>query len=220
MATFRTVRQRLGLLGLAALLLPPTLATAAEPITGKVVSIADGDTLTVLVDRQQIKVRLDGIDCPESGQAYGQKAKQATSQLAFGNTVTIRPTGTDKYSRMLANVLLPDGTSLNQELVRQGYAWWFRKYSKDQTLAKLEAEARQNKCGLWADANPVPPWDWRDQRRDGESKTPASTPAGTGYWLNTSSGVRHNSGCENYGKTKRGRPCGPNEGKACGICGG
>ena len=85
--------------------------------------------------------------------------------------MTIQPTGTDKYGRALAHVLLPDGRSLNQELVRQGYAWWFRKYSKDQTLAKLEADARAAKRGLWADPNPTPPWDWRDQQR-----SPAKSP--------------------------------------------
>ncbi len=95
--------------------------------------------------------------CPELHQAFGQQAKQATSQLARGKTVTVKPTGTDKHNRMLANVILPDGRNLTQELVRRGYAWWFQKYSRDQTLAKLETEARQKKVGLWADPNPTPP---------------------------------------------------------------
>ena len=84
--------------------------------------------------------------------------------------------GTDRYGRTLANVLLPDGTSLNQELVRRGHAWWLRKYSKDQTLARLEAEARQNSRGLWADPNPAPPWDWRDQQRNPAKEAMGSTP--------------------------------------------
>jgi micrococcal nuclease len=133
----------------------------AADFTAQVVRVRDGDSLVVLAEQKQIEIRLEGIDCPELHQAFGQQAKQATSQLAHGKTVTVKPTGTDKYNRMLANVLLPDGRNLNQELVRQGYAWWFQKYSKDQTLAKLETEARQKKVGLWADPNPTPPWDWR-----------------------------------------------------------
>jgi len=120
-----------------------TVVGLAADFHANVVRVKDGDTIVVADDNKQIDIRLEGIDCPESGQAFGQKAKQATSQLVFGKTVTIQPTGTDKYGRTLANVLLPDGRSLNEELVRQGYAWWFRKYSKDQTLAKLEADARQ-----------------------------------------------------------------------------
>jgi len=80
--------------------------------------------------------------------------------------MTVQSTGTDKYGRTLANIILPDGRSLSQELVRQGCAWWFKKYSKDQALAKLEADARQKKIGLWADPNPVPPWDWRKSQKD------------------------------------------------------
>jgi endonuclease YncB( thermonuclease family) len=142
------------------------LALAAEPFTAQVVRVKDGDTIVVLHDNQQIDIRLEGIDCPESGQAFGQKAKQATSGLTQGKTVTVHPTGTDRYERTLANVVLPDGRILNQELIRQGWGWWFRKYSKDQTLAKLEAEARAAKRGLWADPNPTPPWDWRAAQKD------------------------------------------------------
>jgi endonuclease YncB( thermonuclease family) len=143
------------------------LASApAADFTAAVVRVKDGDTIVVLRDNTQIDIRLEGIDCPESGQAFGQKAKQATAGLSQGKTVTVQPTGTDKYGRTLANVILPDGRNLNQELVRQGFAWWFRKYSKDEGLGKLEAEARAAKRGLWADRNPTPPWDWRAAQKD------------------------------------------------------
>lgn len=79
--------------------------------------------------------------------------------------MTIQPTGIDKYGRTLANVILPDGRNLSQELVRQGYAWWFRKYSKDEQLGRLEADARVAKRGLWADPKPVPPWEWRASKQ-------------------------------------------------------
>jgi endonuclease YncB( thermonuclease family) len=133
----------------------------AEEFTGKVVGITDGDTIKVLRKGEEVKIRLEGIDCPESHQAFGNKAKQATSDLAFGKTVTVQAKGKDRYQRTLADIILPDGKNLNRELVRTGFAWWYRKYSKDESLGKLEAEAREAKRGLWADKNPVPPWDWR-----------------------------------------------------------
>ena len=142
-------------------------AFAAE-FSAKVVRITDGDSLRVLHEQTEVEIRLEGIDCPEHGQAFGNRAKQAASELAFGKTVTVRPTGKDQYGRTLADIVLPDGKSLNQELVRLGYAWWFRKYSKDETLGRLEAEARQAKRGLWADPKPVAPWEWRKEQRTAE----------------------------------------------------
>jgi micrococcal nuclease len=137
-------------------------AASAAEIQAKVVGIADGDTITVLHEGKQIRVRLHGIDAPESGQAFGARAKQFTSSLAFGQTVTLRDRGHDRYGRLLAEVVLPDGRSLNREIVRAGFAWWFRKYApSDQELAKLEAEARAERRGLWADPDPVPPWNYR-----------------------------------------------------------
>ena len=106
-------------------------------------------------------MRLAGIDAPEKGQAYGQRAKLFAASLAFGQTVTVRTTGHDRYARLLGEVILPDGRSLNQELVRAGFAWWFRKYSRDLTLAHLEEEAREGRRGLWADPSPEPPWTYR-----------------------------------------------------------
>ena len=141
------------------------LAAPTETFTGKVVGVTDGDTIVILSERKQITVRLEGIDCPESAQAFGSKAKKATSDLAFGEEVTVKGTGKDRYDRTLAHVILPDGSELNRELVRQGFAWWFRKYSTDESLGKLEEEARTNRRGLWADAKPVAPWDWRATQR-------------------------------------------------------
>jgi endonuclease YncB( thermonuclease family) len=143
----------------------PTAAFA--DFTGKVVRVMDGDTLEVLTqDMTPIRVRLSGIDCPEKGQAFGQRAKQAASDLAFGKTVEVRDTGRDRYGRTVGEVMLQDGRSLNRELVRAGLAWWYRQYAKkDADLARLEEEAREAKLGLWADADPVPPWNWRKERR-------------------------------------------------------
>src|SRR5438128_138901 len=112
------------------------------------------------------KIRLHGIDCPEKGQPFGTKAKQFTSSLAFGKGVTVHVKDTDRYGRTVADVILADGRSLNRELVRAGLAWWYRKYAPhDSTLEHLEKGARMAKHGLWADPDPIPPWEWRRGRK-------------------------------------------------------
>jgi endonuclease YncB( thermonuclease family) len=108
------------------------------------------------------RVRLSGIDCPEKGQAYGQKAKHAASSLVFGKEVTLQTHGRDKYGRTLADVLLLDGANVNHELVGKGWCWWYRKYAPmDTELEALEKSARDAKKGLWQDPAPVPPWAYR-----------------------------------------------------------
>ena len=144
-------------------IMPPAFATE---FTGKVVGVTDGDTITVLHSGRGEKIRLNGIDCPEKAQAYGHKAKEAASALVFGKQVTIITHGQDKYERTIGDILLPDGTNVNHRLVQEGMCWWYRKYAPgDSTLERLEAEARAAKRGLWADPNPVPPWEWRKQQR-------------------------------------------------------
>ena len=128
----------------------------------------DGDTIEVLQNNYGERLRLNGIDCPEKGQAYGKKAKQFTSTLVFGKEVTIKALDKDSHGRTVGDVLLPDGTNVSRELVKAGLAWWYRRYSKDKILAVLEWEARQTKRGLWADPHPVPPWEWRS--REGERR--------------------------------------------------
>lgn len=146
-------------------LLLPALVLAAS-FTGKVVQVSDGDTLQVLRDGRAEKVRLAGIDCPELNQPFGQAAKRFVLQIAAQRTVTVQVVTTDRYGRTVGEVALPDGRSLNQELVRAGYAWWYRKYSDDATLEALEAEARGARRGLWAEMDPVPPWEWRRMQRN------------------------------------------------------
>jgi endonuclease YncB( thermonuclease family) len=109
------------------------LLTLSLPVfadfSGPVVSILDGDTIEVLNGHHAERIRLSGIDCPEKGQAFGNRAKQAASALVFGRDVILQTHGYDKYTRTLADVLLPDGTNVNQELVKQGWCWWYRKYA-------------------------------------------------------------------------------------------
>jgi endonuclease YncB( thermonuclease family) len=127
----------------------------------KVVRVIDGDTIVVLVTQnEQIKIRLEGIDCPESDQDYGSRAKQVTSDLCFGKQVKIIQSGTDRYNRILAFVYIGD-VCINEELLKQGMAWHYKKYNQDENLAQLEWTARNNKVGLWSMKNPIAPWDFR-----------------------------------------------------------
>ena len=142
---------------------------AAEPhapFSGRVVAIIDGDTLTVLRDRQQVRIRLHGIDTPERRQPFYARARQLAGALAHEESVRVEPTDVDRYGRTVAVVILPDGRSLNEELVRAGLAWWYFRYAPaDHRLERLQREARQGGRGLWSAPEPIPPWEWRRGRR-------------------------------------------------------
>jgi micrococcal nuclease len=138
------------------------LLLMGEEFVGRVVGITDGDTISVLLNNQPTTVRLNGIDSPESRQPFGTKAKEFTAALAIGKIVTVSEKGKDRYGRVIGDVTLPDGKSLNRELVKAGMAWWYRKYApSDWLLRELEADAHNRGRGLWAAASPVPPWEWR-----------------------------------------------------------
>jgi micrococcal nuclease len=132
----------------------------------KVVGVKDGDTMVLLSpDNQSITVRLSEIDCPEKNQAFGQAAKQFTSDLCFGKMVKLIGNQHDRYGRKVGQVELENGTNVNYEIVKQGYAWQYRAYSKNMELASLEAHAREGRLGLWQDANPTPPWNFRREAK-------------------------------------------------------
>lgn len=139
------------------LVLPPEFSA-------RVVGVKDGDTIAVLYRRKPIIIRLTGIDCPERRQPFGSRAKKLTSELAFGKTVRVEAKGRDRYGRTLGSITLEDGKNLSEILVKMGLAWWYRKYSTDETLMKLEAEARVAGRGLWRDPSPIPPWGFRKER--------------------------------------------------------
>ncbi len=129
--------------------------------TAKVIGVTDGDTIVVLDENnKQTKIRLEGIDCPESGQDFGSRAKQATVELCFQKNVIVKQTGTDRYNRVLAYVYVDD-LCVNKELLRIGMAWHFKQYNKDQELSNIEQEARKSGIGLWSVSDPTPPWEWR-----------------------------------------------------------
>jgi len=138
----------------------PTLSSGIHQ--GKVVSIADGDTLTLLIDNIQYRIRLAEIDTPEKNQSYGTKAKQALSNLVFGKEIEVDVQTTDRYGRSVARVYV-DEVDVCAELVRQGVAWVYRKYAKDESLYGIEKEAQHAERGLWSlpVSQRVPPWEWR-----------------------------------------------------------
>ena len=133
-------------------------------IRGKVIAVKDGDTIEILFDGKPLTIRFAHIDCPEikKRQPFGQAAKKFTSELCFGQTVTVINQGKyDRYKRLIAVIINEKNENVNKELVKAGLAWHFKKYSTDTTYDRLELIARQNKIGLWTDDNPKPPWDWR-----------------------------------------------------------
>jgi len=146
---------------MAIFLFMPSLLFAWE---GKVVGVTDGDTIKVLKDGKQVKIRLASIDCPEKGQPYNQVAKKFTASLVAGKIVKIWPTDTDRYGRTIAFVFVVD-KNVNKELLKAGLAWHYKYYSRDPELAKLEFEARSAKRGLWVEPKAIPPWEWRRGKR-------------------------------------------------------
>jgi endonuclease YncB( thermonuclease family) len=131
---------------------------------GKVVGISDGDTIKMMLGGKAVKIRLFEIDAPERSQSFGQKARQFTSELAFGKIVRLESHGEDQFGRILGVIILPDGKVLNEEIVKNGFAWKY-KYSDNKKLEALESIARQNKSGLWQDEHPIPPWVFRKKNK-------------------------------------------------------
>ena len=131
---------------------------------GKCVAVTDGDTIKVMHEGKAERIRLYGIDCPERKQAYGQKAKKFTSDMVFGKTVEVLQVDTDRYGRTIAWVYIggKGGRNLNQDLVGVGLAWHYVRYALDNPeLKRLQADARENKRGLWKNPRSIPPWEYR-----------------------------------------------------------
>ena len=142
-----------------------SLLATNESFKAMVIGAYSGDTIVVtLSNNKQLKVRLEGIDCPEIDQEYGDSAKKVTVGLCFKKDVRIEKVGIDTYGRTLAYVYIGD-LCLNKELLRLGMAWHYKEYNADPELAKLEDEARNNKVGLWRQDKPQSPWDFRRNKK-------------------------------------------------------
>jgi len=146
------------------LFLLTALSAGAEVLQGRVTGIADGDTLTVLVDRKQIKVRLLEIDAPESKQPFGTRSRQSLGEMCAGKTATVKWTKKDNRGRILGRVYC-GGIDTSAEQVRRGMAWVFDRYVTDRSLYEVQSAAKVARLGLWSDAAPVPPWEWRRSKR-------------------------------------------------------
>lgn len=184
--------------------------TAPPAFTARVTSVIDGDTIDVVTtDKKTIRIRLEGIDCPESGQPFSTVARNFTRMLLFDKTVTVRPIDTDRYGRTVARVVV-EGKEASVELVTAGLAWVFTTYSNDRLLEAAQAEAKRARRGVWGDPNFVP------------ARPPSTTSAGPGgtpsssstpaplvspsaiagpFHGNRTSHVYHRSTCRNYSCT-------------------
>lgn len=147
-------------------------ACHSDTLSGRVVSVADGDTVTVLDSTNtQIKIRLMGIDAPEKKQAFGTRSKESLSALVFDKQVTVQLSKKDKYGRTVGKILV-NGIDANLEQVKAGMAWHYKQYQREQSTndrasyAQAEEQARSAKAGLWADSDPTPPWDWRHAKNE------------------------------------------------------
>ena len=126
----------------------------------KVISVIDGDTIHVINQSLKITVRLSGIDTPELKQMYGNEAKDILSEKILNKIVTIKGISKYRYGRLIGDIFLNDRW-INYELINEGIAWHYKKYSDDIKLSKAEKEARDNGIGIWSQINPIAPWDYR-----------------------------------------------------------
>lgn len=204
--------------------LAPDKVLPPKPFTGKVVAIADGDTVTVLHENQQHKIRLSGIDAPESRQAFGDKSKKALADKVFGKEVKVEWSAQDKYHRILGEIYLGE-RRISEEMISDGLAWHYKQYSKDQNLAKAEFTAKQLKKGLWIDPNPIPPWEFRNGGASGKQVPsevdPENKPKqGTTVYITDTGEKYHRENCKYLAKSSNPvllEKLGPNY-QPCKIC--
>lgn len=146
----------------------------SDTLRGHIVGVTDGDTVTLLdATNTQHKIRVAGIDAPEKKQPFGQRSKESLSELAFDKDLTIEWSKKDRYGRIVGKLINKQGRDLNLEQVKSGMAWHYKKYEKEQSLedrklyAAAEDAARVKHVGLWSDPKPVPPWEYRKEKRNG-----------------------------------------------------
>jgi micrococcal nuclease len=166
---FMLQRYRLYVIWILFLLAP--LTAWSQRAEGVVTKVKDGDSFSMMAGNRKIEVRVEGIDCPEKGQPFGNMAREFTTGLILNRTVFVEIKSYDRYKRALGTVYLMDGTTLNEKLLSEGFAWHFKKYNRNKKYAALEKEARSSMKGLWADPAPIPPWEFRKIRRERPRQT-------------------------------------------------
>ncbi len=205
-------------------------------LQGKVVAVADGDTITVLDStNKQHRIRLQGIDAPERSQDFGANAKQHLSRLVFGQQVTVEYEKSDRYGRTLGKVRVGDRDA-NREMLRAGLAWHYKTYEREQTPQDREvygfeeARARKLKIGLWSQLSPTPPWDFRrgesrqsppaEARRAGSRETVTTASSTEAVYVTRTGAKYHRGSCRHLSRSKI--PISLSEAKqsygACKVC--
>tara|TARA_Y100000590_G_scaffold313234_1_gene354082 strand:- start:43 stop:510 length:468 start_codon:yes stop_codon:yes gene_type:complete len=133
-----------------------------EIIHGKVIHIADGDTVNIKVMNEEQRIRLAEIDAPEAKQVWGAESIKALKSKILNEFVTIQVIDTDRYGRKVAVIFFND-VNINSQMVAEGHAWVYREYSTSSFLLELERIAQEKNIGLWGFENPIPPWSWRQK---------------------------------------------------------
>lgn len=155
-----------------------SVSFGADTVPAKIVGVTDGDTIKVMVDTREMKVRLYGIDAPEKGQPYGQASTTVMKHLTTGRNITVRTMDQDRYGRTVA-LVYADGICVNEAMVRSGNAWLYQQYCTASFCSEwmqYQIEAKAAHKGLWQDSNPTPPWDWRHGVSAGQNQPTLSTP--------------------------------------------
>ncbi len=137
---------------------------SAAEMRGKVIRVLDGDTIEVLQGKKPVRIRLANIDAPEKTQAFGRWSTNQLKGLVAAQPVTVTYTQTDRYGRIIGNVFTTNGTEASRFMVQSGGAWVYERYNTDKALPALQREAQKQKHGLWADSQPMPPWEWRHNK--------------------------------------------------------
>ena len=184
----------------------------AEVITGTIDSVIDGDSIMITSKGKEVEIRLFGVDTPEKTQAFGQSAKNFTGAMASGKEIRVEPISKDQSGKIVAMVFV-NGINLNEQIISQGFGWVYRQYCKERFCAdwlKLESTAKASQKGLWADANPTPPWEYRQKQRNGSESGGiilAAIPSASGksvsggpaaYHGNTKTHVFHSAACKEF----------------------
>jgi len=204
------MRARLSRIILATVILCLGVAgqVSAQSLNGKVVAVADGDTITVLTaDKKQERIRFQGIDAPEKAQAFGSVSKEHLASLVFGKQVSVEYAKRDKYGRIVGKVLI-DGKDINIEQLKAGLAWFYRQYANElsepdrKSYEAAESEAKTAKRGLWKDANPTAPWEFRHPGKPiSDTDGAGSSAQASGQIIgNKRSRIYHLSNCPDYSR--------------------
>lgn len=138
--------------------------THAAELNGEVIRVLDGDTIEILQDKKPVRIRLANIDAPEKRQAFGRWSTNQLKGLVAAQPVTVTYAQTDRYGRIIGRVFTTNGTEASRFMVQSGAAWVYERYNTDNALPALQLEAQEQKRGLWADSQPVPPWEWRHKK--------------------------------------------------------